>query len=160
MNTYWVNPEQSKPEVVVPPQTYGTPLYFLASATTLSPVVDDTVFSETYCELTYPYPEPYLILYHPFVLVSTIATFAPLFNFPIIFELVLAFCLTFKTLAVTVPVLLVAACATTVVDDGSISTTCPPTNNVVKTLNLWLSFSFSSPLVTILLYYNILPRYL
>ena len=87
MNTYWVNPEQSNPEVVVPPQTYGTPIYFLASATTLSPVVDATGFSETYWELTYPYPEPYLILYHPFVLVSTIVTLAPLFNFPIIFVL-------------------------------------------------------------------------
>ena len=32
-NTYCTNPEQSNPEGVVPPHTYGTPKYFLAIST-------------------------------------------------------------------------------------------------------------------------------
>src|SRR3954454_12835137 len=39
--TYWVRPEQSKPDGRSPPQTYFTPRYFLASAITFAAVVPE-----------------------------------------------------------------------------------------------------------------------
>jgi hypothetical protein len=43
LHTYCTNPEQSNPDGVVPPHTYGTPKYFLASSNICSPVTPPVV---------------------------------------------------------------------------------------------------------------------